>query len=227
MKYESVIWDWNGTLLDDIVVAVEIVNDLFQEYGVPRLTTDQYRDIFDFPVTLYYERAGLDLKRHDFNLISERFCDRFEKEFDRIALFSSALETLGAVRQSGMRQYLLSGTEHQALHRMAARCNALNLFDAAKGLQNNHAAGKHAAAERLMVQFQLNPGKTIMIGDTTHDADVARHLGVDCILLSGGHHSRDRLIQKGTLVLDSLAALYAPLEIPLPSGEGGPRQRAG
>src|SRR5215471_1095283 len=88
MKYESVIWDWNGTLLDDVVLAVEIVNDLFQEHGVGRLTTEQYRELFDFPVTLYYERAGLDSNRHDFNMISERFCDRFEREFHRVSLFS-------------------------------------------------------------------------------------------------------------------------------------------
>jgi phosphoglycolate phosphatase len=213
MKYESVIWDWNGTLLDDVVLAVEIVNDLFQEHGVPRLTTDQYRELFDFPVTLYYERAGLDSNRHDFNLISERFCDRFEKEFHRVSLFSPALETLRSVRQSGMRQYLLSGTEHHALHRMAARSHALNLFDAAQGLHDNQAAGKHDAARNLIEQYQLKPEKTIMIGDTTHDADVARHLGLDCILLSAGHHSRSRLIQKDFPVFDSLSALSAPLQL--------------
>jgi phosphoglycolate phosphatase len=213
MKYESVIWDWNGTLLDDVVLAVEIVNDLFQEYGAARLTTDQYRDLFDFPVTVYYERAGLDGKLHDFSRISERFSDRFEKEFDRVSLFSEALETLRAVRQSGMRQYLLSGTEHHSLHRMVARSSALQLFDAAHGLQDKQAAGKHVAASVLMEKYQLNPGKTVMIGDTTHDADVARHLGVDCILLSGGHHSRERLIQKEVLVLDSLDALSIPLEL--------------
>ncbi|HET9132238.1 MAG TPA: HAD hydrolase-like protein, partial [Terriglobia bacterium] len=61
---------------------------------------------------------------------------------------------------------------------------------------------------------QLNPTKTVMIGDTTHDADVARHLGVDCILLSSGHHSRGRLIQKDVPVLDSLTALSTPLGLP-------------
>jgi phosphoglycolate phosphatase len=213
MKYESVIWDWNGTLLDDVDVALEIVNDLLEECGVPRLTTDRYREIFDFPVTLYYERAGLDFNRHDFNWISERFCNRFEREFDRVALFSSAPEILRAVRESGMRQFLLSGTEHYALHRMTSRRGALDFFDAAKGLHDNKAAGKHGAAQDMMEQFQLQPARTVMIGDTTHDADVARHLGVDCILVSSGHHSRDRLILKDCPVVDSLSALSGPLEL--------------
>jgi phosphoglycolate phosphatase len=213
MRYESIIWDWNGTLLDDVIVALEIVNDLLEECGVPRLTTDRYREIFDFPVTLYYERAGLDLKRHDFNWISERFCNRFESEFDRVALFSAAPDILRAVRESGGRQFLLSGTEHHALHRMTARRGALDFFDAAKGLHDNKAAGKHVAAKDMMEQFQLQPAKTVMIGDTTHDADVARHLGVDCILVSSGHHSRDRLIQRDCPVVDSLSALSEALQL--------------
>jgi len=213
MKYESIIWDWNGTLLDDVTVALEIVNDLLEECGVPRLTTDRYREIFDFPVTLYYERAGLDLKRHDFNWVSERFCDRFEKEFDRVPLFSEAPEVLRAVRDSGMRQFLLSGTEHHALHRMTTRRGALKFFDAAKGLHDNKAAGKHSAAKDMVEQFQLQPARTVMIGDTTHDADVARHLGVECILVTSGHHSRDRLIQKGCPVVDSLSALSESLQL--------------
>ena len=207
MRYESVIWDWNGTLLDDVDVALEIVNDLLEGFGVPRLTTDRYREIFDFPVTLYYERAGLDLNRHDFNGISEQFCNRFENEFHRVRLFSSSLEILQAVRDSGMQQFLLSGTEHQALHRMTARCGALTFFDAAKGLNDNWATGKHGAARELMEQFRLPADKTVMIGDTTHDADVAQHLGVDCILVSSGHHSRQRLSKKNCRVVDSLNEL--------------------
>jgi len=214
MRYESVIWDWNGTLLNDVDVALEIVNDLLEGFGVPRLTTDRYREIFDFPVTVYYERAGLDLSRHDFNWISEQFCNRFENEFDRVPLFSSAPQVLQAVRESGMRQFLLSGTEHQALHRMTARCGALNFFDAAKGLNDNYAAGKHSAAREMMKQFQLMADRTVMIGDTTHDADVAQHLGVDCILVASGHHSRERLSKKDCRVFDSLSALSKHLELP-------------
>jgi len=213
MKYESVIWDWNGTLLDDIELAVDIVNDLLEGFGVPRLSTDQYRAIFDFPVTVYYERAGLDLSQHDFNRISEQFCNRFENEFGRVSLFSSAPEILQAVRDSGMQQFLLSGTEHRALHRMTARCGALNFFNAAKGLRDNYASGKHNAAREIMEQFQLSADRTVMIGDTTHDADVAQHLGVDCILLSSGHHSRERLSKKDCRVFDSLSALSEQLEL--------------
>jgi phosphoglycolate phosphatase len=96
---------------------------------------------------------------------------------------------------------------------MAARNGALYFFNAAKGLNDNKAAGKHSAAKDMMEQFQMKPTRTVMIGDTTHDAEVAKHLGVDCILVSSGHHSRDRLIKKDCPVFDSLGALSAPLEL--------------
>lgn len=208
MKYDAIIWDWNGTLLDDVDVAVGIVNEVLAEYGVARLSTDRYRDVFEFPVTRYYERVGLDASRHNFDTISEKFCARFEAEFHRVPLFPDTTATLGAIRQSGVRQYLLSGTEHHSLQRMVQRAGALEFFTAAHGLDNMMVAGKQRAAEDLVRRYGLNPSSTIVIGDTTHDADMARHIGADCMLLASGHHSRDRLGAAKFPLFDSLSALF-------------------
>jgi hypothetical protein len=66
-----------------VVLALTVVNELLTEYGVPTLTSSRYKEIFDFPVLLYYKRAGLDLERHDFHGISEKFCSRFEERLHR------------------------------------------------------------------------------------------------------------------------------------------------
>jgi phosphoglycolate phosphatase len=215
-KYDSVIWDWNGTLLDDLDLVLGIVNELFTEYGVPTLTPCRYKEIFDFPVRLYYERAGLDFEKHDFHQISEQFCTRFEERLHAARLFPGTPRILETVRQAGVRQFILSGTEQQALHRMLSRYGLTALFDTARGLDDNLASGKVGAGRDLVARCQIEPDRAVMIGDTVHDAEVARELGMECLLVASGHHSVERLSGLGFPVFDSLNALSANLFSPVP-----------
>lgn len=210
-KYESIIWDWNGTLLDDVVLALSVVNELFAEYGVPALTTSRYREIFDFPVRLYYERAGLDLQRHDFNEISEKFCKRFEERLHMAELFPGVPPVLDSIAESGARQFVLSGTEHGALQRMMHRYGLTGIFEATQGLGDTLASGKVSAGRQLVERHQIDADRTVMIGDTSHDAEVARSLGIDCLLLTSGHHSPERLSVLGLPTFPTLEALSANL----------------
>jgi phosphoglycolate phosphatase len=210
-NYECVIWDWNGTLLDDIVLALSVVNEVLSEYGVSKLTRKRYREIFDFPVRDYYIRAGVDLERHDFREISEKFCSRFEARLHSAEIFASARPLLDSVRKSGRRQFVLSGTEQQALRRMMDRYDVAHFFDDAQGLQDNLAAGKMESGRQLVQRFRIDPKCSVVIGDTTHDAVVANALGMDCLLLTCGHHSYDRLAARGVPLFESLESLSVNL----------------
>jgi phosphoglycolate phosphatase len=210
-KYDCVIWDWNGTLLDDITLALSVVNELLEEYGGQTLTPARYRQIFDFPVRQYYERAGVDLTRHDFREISNKFCSRFEVRLHLARMFPAARLLLRTVRQNGMRQFLLSGTEQDALGRMTRHYGISEFFDAAQGLDDNFAEGKLDAGRTLLKRYGIQPQRAVIIGDTTHDAEVARQLGLDCILLTSGHHSYERLSTLGFPIFESLETLSVNL----------------
>jgi phosphoglycolate phosphatase len=93
-NYDTVIWDWNGTLLDDVALSLSIVNELLFEHNLPRLSRERYGEIFDFPVRLYYERAGLDLTLVNFETISGEFCSRFEARLKSAPLFPAVNRTL-------------------------------------------------------------------------------------------------------------------------------------
>ena len=74
-RCSHVIWDWNGTLLDDVWLCVDIINAMLGRRGVPALDRERYRRIFDFPVPIYYERAGFDFSRETFAAAADEFCD--------------------------------------------------------------------------------------------------------------------------------------------------------
>lgn len=205
--YDRVIWDWNGTLLDDVHLAVTTVNELLCEHALPPLSEDRYREIFDFPVRDYYERAGFDLGRYDFNDLSRRFCARFEERLEVASIFAAATRALERLRGAGTRQYLLSNTEHESLRRMLNRYDLGGAFDDVQGMGDTLAAGKTSGGRELLRRCALETGRTVLIGDTAHDAEVAEALGIDCILVASGHHSRPRLLALGHPVLASLDEL--------------------
>jgi len=209
--YGSVIWDWNGTLLDDVDLSVEVVNELLSEHGVPALTRSRYKDIFDVPVSLYWERAGLDLSRVNFNEISSKFCMYFENRLHRAPLFPAAKQVIKTVCAVGVRQFLLSSSEQNALCRMVRHYGLDGRFDVVQGMPNTLAQGKSGIGKSLIERHDLDRRNTIIVGDTIHDAEVARELGIDCILLATGHQSKARLATSGYRVLDSLEALEAEL----------------
>ncbi len=206
-RVRNVIWDWNGTLLDDVELCVRLANQLLDDHRLPTLTRDRYQEIFDFPVRLYWERAGLDLERTDFGAVSAWFCARFEDELHHAGLFASAAEALPAFARRGLRQFLLSGTEHETLLRMTARFGIHEHFEAVQGLSDTLAREKISAGRDLVARRRLDPEETLVIGDTLHDAEVADELGLRCALVATGHQSAERLAGAGCPVYEDLGAL--------------------
>ncbi len=212
MHYHSIIWDWNGTLLDDVELAVAVVNDILLDHRLEELTTERYRKIFDFPVQLYYERAGMDFSELSFESISERFCLAFEKNIDTAQLFRDVPNSLTQIRQAGIEQYVLSATEHEALLRMVSGFGIASTFDGIRGMPDGLAREKAGIGQALIDTHDIDVSKTLMVGDTRHDWEVAETLGIDCVLVATGHHSYERLTTLGCPVFDSIGALINHLE---------------
>jgi phosphoglycolate phosphatase len=112
------------------------------------------------------------------------------------------------MNQSGARQFILSSTENDALNRMVTSFGLNDRFDAARGLSDGLARGKISAGLELLDEFQIDARSAVLIGDTVHDAEVAGILGVDCVLISSGHQSPERLSMLNHPVLPSLELLF-------------------
>ena len=155
-SYTAVIWDWNGTLLDDVQLSLDIVNEILAEQGLAALTVHCYREIFDIPASVYWERAGLDLQSIPFEALSLAFCARFEQRVHTAALFPGVRHVLHTLRQCGLAQFLLSSTEHHALLRMLTAFQLQEAFDGIHGMTNTLAQGK--PRRRAGAARYLHPG---------------------------------------------------------------------
>ena len=194
-NYDNIIWDWNGTLIDDVDVAVACINKLLPRYNTPVITVQRYRDIFDFPVKKYYEQLGIDLKKNLF----EEIRDQYVKDYNLNIVLSSSLfpktKALLEEIKKTKNQFILSAVSQWHLDSITTHFKVEHLFNERFGVGDHYATGKVDRGIELIKHARIDVQKTILIGDTIHDFEVAVKLGVSCLLLGDGHQSEMRLRQ--------------------------------
>lgn len=207
-KYKHIIWDWNGTLLDDVALCVEIINTVLAKRKLPTVTLDYYREIFSFPIIQYYEKLGFDFTQESFESIGTEFIIEYEKKCRQCALMSDAPKTLQTISQLGLTQSILSASKQNYLNEAIGVYGLNSTFTEINGLNNHYASSKVDIGLDFVARNKLNPSTILLIGDTTHDADVAAAIGADCCLIPNGHQSQKRLASCGAPTVLSLSALY-------------------
>ena len=211
-RYRHVIWDWNGTLLDDTAVVVEVMNGLLQSRRLEPLSIDRYRQIFTFPVRDYYRAAGFDLEAEPFALLAAEWVDGFSARWRNASIREGARAALNGLAARGLTQSLLSAAEQELLRAQAAHFGLAGAFDDLVGIDDHHAETKLAHGRRWLAASAIDPATVLLVGDTTHDFDVGKALGVDTVLFSGGHQARDRLETCGVPVVDTLTQVVASID---------------
>lgn len=206
-NYKHVIWDWNGTLLNDIALCVDIINGLLKSRNIKTLSHDDYRLIFTFPVKDYYKKAGLDFEKHSFEILGKQWMDVYEFRKDECSLFPGTHEVLTKISSMGIGQSVLSAYSHDTLVKIIEYYNLSRFFSHVSGLDNIYASSKLDIGKELITKIELSGDEIVLIGDTIHDYEVARDLGINSILIANGHQSKERLIECHTLVLDKISDL--------------------
>jgi phosphoglycolate phosphatase len=203
-NYKHVIWDWNGTLMDDAWLCVEIMNGQLQKYALPPLEPSRYEKIFRFPVIDYYRDLGYDFDRIPFETFSDAFIEVYNRRWPECKLRPGAERLVQTVAGRGIPQSILSAAEHRLLERMVSFYGMESYFLSVKGISDHHAHSKLELGRHWVQQLAIDPRDTLLVGDTLHDFELAQELGLDCILVYSGHQSLERLASSGVPVFDSL-----------------------
>lgn len=206
-RYTHILWDWNGTLLDDAWLCVDVMNGMLRERGLPLKTLDEYRELFDFPVRDYYVKLGYDFDKEPFDEVGMEFIVRYNHRQHEAALHPEVPGVLSALSARGYSQNILSAREQNELILETKASGVYSYFERIQGLDDHYAHGKRDAGFHLMEEMGIDRHKILFVGDTRHDAEVAAELGIDCILIPNGHQSELRLRSIGIPMVVSLSDL--------------------
>ena len=206
-RYTHLIWDFNGTLLDDVEVGIRSENRLLEAHGLAKIpSAARYRELFGFPIVDYYRRLGFDFSKLPYADLAVEWVAYYLEESRTATLYPDVERVLERVRCAGLSQTVLSATELGMLSRQIEGLGIGGYFRELLGLENIQAYSK----EEIGVRWRrANPdGCVLLVGDSDHDAQVAAAMGVDCALVCRGHQARARLEGLASIgVFDSLEEL--------------------
>ena len=206
-NYQQIIWDWNGTLLDDLDLGVQIAQQMCAQHHPAPVTKEIYQATFGFPIPEYYRKIGIDLNKQSFEELTTFFVNNYDAQVHNCQLHSKVPALLKRLQQQGIQQYILTAAYLDNVLELLDHFNIRSYFQQVEGLQNHKAEGKVQRGVQMMKDQQLDAASTVLIGDTHHDDEVAAAMGIDCILVAGGHQSKERLVNNSrveTTVIDSL-----------------------
>jgi phosphoglycolate phosphatase len=191
--YEHVIWDWNGTIIDDVKFSLGITNEMLKEHSLGPVDLDTHRNLFRMPISEYYEDLGVDFSKHDFPALCNRFVEIYtDRIAEGVGLFAGVRSHLQTISKT-KRQSILSAAEQVHLELMTKHFDIFHLFDDVFGITDNLAVSKIDRGRELMAAANLPKSATILIGDTDHDLEVGEALGIDVLLIADGHQAFERL----------------------------------
>ncbi|MBR3948174.1 MAG: HAD family hydrolase [Clostridia bacterium] len=212
-KFKYIMWDWNGTILDDLQANFDTINKLLSDRKLPSMESlEQYRDLFGFPVINFYEKIGFDLENEKFQDIARDYVREYYGRFFECDIFPETENVLRYVLSSEREQLIVSATEQESLLKQVEEFGIDHLFNDILGMSDIYARSKVELAQRWMKENGVNPKDVLFIGDTTHDFEVADSIGCTCILISSGHNSKERLLFTGCDVFESLKDVRKYLE---------------
>ncbi len=204
--YKHIMWDWNGTILDDLQINFEIENTLLSKRGLPEMKSiEEYHRIFTFPIIRFYENMGFDLENERFEDIARDYTYEYEKRFHEAEIFEDAESTVRELNSLGINQLILSMTENKWLFSQVSFHGIDHLFSDILGTGDIYAKSKVAIAKMWMAENGAEGKDVLFIGDTTHDYEVAESIGCDCVLIARGHNPESSLRGTGAPVLENIS----------------------
>lgn len=205
-SYTYCIWDFNGTILDDVELGMNSVNRLLADRELPVIGgREEYRRRFDFPIIDYYRRLGFDFSKDPYEHLAELWVELYMKQLHTAKLYPDVIRALDFFDGIGVKQSILSASERNMLVNQLKGLGIAGRFEEIMGIDNIYGDSKLDLARSWK---ERHPNERVLfIGDTTHDCLTAQILGADCFIVCAGHQSREKFKGCKARIFDSLGEL--------------------
>jgi phosphoglycolate phosphatase len=197
MKYELIVFDWDGTLLDSAGAIVQAIQAACRDLELPEPSDAQARHVIGLGLVDAMRQAVPDLKPERYQAMSERYRFHYLSGDHQLTLFKGIPEMLANLQAAGHLLTIATGKSRLGLDRALDHSGLRPLFQASRCADECHSKPHPQMLEELMAEFGVSPVSTVMIGDTSHDLLMARNAGVDSLAVTYGAHPHDHLAEHG------------------------------
>ena len=210
LNFDLVVFDWDGTLFDSTALIARCIQDACADLGIPVPSDERASYVIGMGLIQALEYAAPDLPRDRYPALGERYRHHYFARQHEIVFFDGTLPMLQALKTRGHLLAVATGKSRRGLDD-ALNASALHgLFDATRTADETASKPDPRMLVELMDEFQVVPERTLMIGDTTHDLQLARNAGTASVGVSFGAHDAATFDGYGTRhVAQTTADLHA------------------
>lgn len=195
MKYELVVFDWDGTLLDSAGAIVQAIQSACRDLGAPIPDDASARHVIGLGLIDALRHAAPDLAPENYQAMVERYRHHYLSGDHQLALFPGVPEMLSRLKDAGHILTVATGKSRLGLERALDHSGLRPLFQASRCADECHSKPHPQMLEELMAEFGISAEATLMIGDTSHDLLMASNAGVDSLAVTYGAHPHDHLLE--------------------------------
>lgn len=207
-----IVWDWNGTILNDVPLNIEILNNILLEYHIKPIDYDEYKNLFCFPIKSFYQKLGFHIESdEEYFSIIDKFNSMYRKRMFEPHLQDDAIEVLSELEKQNYIQLLLSGLNVEDLVAQVKNFELFSLFHRVIGSKTNDANDKDNNLKRILQSYNKN--SIVLIGDTTAELKLSSDNNCKAILVTCGHQSENVISKKTALYCNSLSDIFQYLNM--------------
>ena len=199
---ELIIWDYNGTVIDDVDTTVASVNEMLARRGLEPTNKAVYTENLVMPLEKYYATVGI--YNADISTLSIEFHKGCLNNESLSHIFNDFIPAISKSKALGISNILLSSLYDGFLSEEVNKYDIREYFDFICGMKDTSVGSKTDNAKNYLIKNGINPKNVLFIGDLLSDAQTAKEIGANCILVSRGHCSHSRLEKTGLPVFTSL-----------------------
>ena len=210
-KYKHIVWDWNGTLVDDSLLCHEITMHQLAKRGLPPLTLDTFRKAYKHPIVDFLTELGLVKEAAEFSTVAHEFHDLYSMRRHNLTLHQGVQKLLEQIIGFGLTQSILSAHPHEMLEEIVQDFEIAHFFSELVGLGDKLSGSKSQNGVEWLKRQAFSKSEVLLIGDTDHDLETAKAMGINCILVSNGAQHHDYLCTLGCCTVKDFDALVTTL----------------
>lgn len=192
-RFDLLVFDWDGTLMDSTSAIVAALQAACGDLGLPVPPQERARHIIGLGLHDSLAYVLPDTDPAEYPRVAERYGHHFRLRDPDTSLFPGAEDTLGALREAGFLLALATGKSRRGLDRALDRTRVRPLFHATRCADESSDKPHPEMLNDLIAMLKVTPESTLMIGDTTHDVQMAAAAGVLSVAAAYGAHPRSAL----------------------------------
>jgi len=190
-----VIWDWNGTLLNDVEINCQIINSILKKHGLKQIDLKTYRRYFRLPIIEMYYDLGFTFEKESFSDLTIEYNELYRINFEKINLFDGCKDILKTLKKRNIKQYIISAMNEKELLNHVKQKGIYEFFEKVIGLEDYLAISKKEKAVEFAKTLDRKD-EIFFIGDMDHDYEVSKAINAKCILYTNGHQDIEYFLNK-------------------------------